>query len=286
MIFEEAFTQFRGRSYFEYGNEQVFMHGLRLAAGLASQLKGEAQILGQLEHWLGQECFPGTLRQLWQEAIAGARLIRQRALLEEININIANVILEDLMRLIPRKKALKIIILGTGKVAGLFSQQNSAESKLYFVSHKNRSRAEELACWSAGTVISFQDLTYLLPQADALISAASCPHFLLRKDDVARMHRKQVLYIYDLALPRNIAPEVAVVEKILLRNLDDLSLLCKDHNAKIASWLSLAERLAGEIIENRRIRESFRNHTHWNKAESIGIEAGARGLALTEEVVS
>ncbi|MDP2941835.1 MAG: hypothetical protein Q8N85_06275, partial [Candidatus Omnitrophota bacterium] len=257
---------FPGNAYFLEGRINVFRHALRLCCGLCSQLKGELEIMQQIDGW--RRGLPLGLRGIWQAAYLKALSIRKASGLDGPAVNIANVVYEEMKRISGENEA-QAIIIGTGRIAELFSLQKPRFLRLSFASHKNKKRGRELAEQSGGALFSFQELKGLLPEADFLISATKGPHFLLRKQDVkaAAVGRSKPLYIYDLALPRDIEPSVKNLEGVILKDLDDLTLNYEEFNLKIKNKLDLADYL---------IEEAVSDYTHRVPAEQAGVGAGAR----------
>ncbi|RJP29600.1 MAG: hypothetical protein C4533_01000 [Candidatus Omnitrophota bacterium] len=247
-----SYGNFFENGYNKLGEKEVFLHALRLASGLESQLKGEAQILDQLESWCLQGPLPYALRQLLSEALILSGQIRLKSGLYGHADNIAGLVIRQLSVLPMRKDKFKIALLGTGKVAELFSRLPFDNIFISFVAHKNLSKARYLAGECRGGVSSFADLPYLLLDVDALVAATASPHFVLREDHFISSIEKRTspLYIYDLALPRDIDPKVSKLKNVILRNQDDLKAEFEEHNRRLNRKISLAERLIDEVAYN------------------------------------
>jgi len=246
--FSRAFPDFSRRAYFKYGWDEVFRHGLRLSCGLESQLQGELQILNQLEAWSGKESFNLALKSFWQEIIFLSKKIRRETGLDAHYDNIVPLIYYDFINRAGSAASFKVIVAGTGKIAELFAKYKMSQAHLSFISHKNYIKAESLAGISGGKAYTFKDLPRLLLEADIFISATSSPHYILGKSHFkdAASSRTHQLYVYDLALPRDIEPEVAGIDGILLNNLEDLDRLFQRRNIEKKDMASVAS----DLIEN------------------------------------
>ncbi|TRZ49872.1 hypothetical protein D4Q80_01200 [bacterium] len=251
--FSMAFPDFSRRAYFKYGKDEVFRHSLRLACGLESQLHGELQILNQLETWSGQGSFNSALKSFWQEIIFLSKKIRSKAGLLTHYDNIAPLIYYDFINHRGSSGLFKAIVVGTGKIAELFAQYRMPQAQLNFISHKNYIKAELLAGISGGKAYTFKELPGLLLEADIFISATSSPHYIFKKiyfeDAISR--RVHQLYVYDLALPRDIEPEVAGIDGILLNNLEDLDRLFQMRNIEKKDMTSIASDLIENAVRER-----------------------------------
>jgi len=250
----ESFTcvfsgSFKG-AYIEYGHDKVFEHGLNLACGLKSRLKGELQISRQLEAWVDREDFPVSLKNIWGRIITIEKEIRARSGLDRGTIDIAELIFDDIKRNINTKKGAKILVIGTGKVASLIAEKSPGGMRLSFVARKKRSRAERLAHFSGGTALRREEMKSALITACAVISATSSPHYVLAANDFAdaiRQRRKRPLYIYDVALPRDVAPDVSEISFVKIKNPDTLiSNFYQKNTVFAAPALLLAEKLIKE----------------------------------------
>lgn len=246
--FLRMFPELSGRALVIYGRQQVFRHLLRLACGIESQLQGEVQILQQLEAWYNQNSFEPGLKGLIRDAVYRAKDIRNRCGLFSPENNIAAIIYHDIERNLVNIFRYNVVVLGTGKIAELFSASRPQQARLYFAGHKNFSKAKLLAQQAEGKVISLPEAFEIASNADVLIGATSSPHFLLSSGDLSSIVRLRTrpLYIYDLALPRDIEPEAAMLPGVVLRNLDTLHYLFEENNFRIREKIKLAEYLCNQ----------------------------------------
>jgi len=247
---KNSISKFVDNIYIEVGYKQVYEHALRLASGLESQLRGEKQIVNQLKIWLEQDKFPVVLKELWLEVLVLADKLRLYSGLDKINDNLASLIFKELSVLLKTEKKIEMVIFGTGKVAELFASENISRVNLTFVSHKNILKAQSLADMSGSKVIDFKNTKGIFPEADVLISASSSPHFILNKRDFSNLDLKsdKPLYIYDLAMPRDIDPEVGSLKNIVLKNLDDLKYIFDYPQKYNQNYFNCAEYLIKDVL--------------------------------------
>lgn len=254
-VFMKNFVGFSGNSRMVYAKESVFTHILRLACGLESQLQGELQIVEQLESWLCKGSFAQNLRGLFQRALNLSKEIRSRCGLDISRNNLATIVYSDIKKHLDNDGRYDIIILGTGKIAELFAEFRPENARLYFAAHRNFLKAKLLAQQAKAEAILLHEIRVAnapVLAADILIGATSSPHQVLDFDDASRIIklRKKPLYVYDLALPRDIDPRVAQLPGVILQNLDSLQLLFADENSRIKERIGLAEYLCGEAIKS------------------------------------
>lgn len=262
--------------YLNHGKERVIQHALELASGLHSQILGEGQIYQQLNSWLRQKSVSEPIKNLWIKVLELTQNIRAKSGISERNTNIADIILRDLSYRIGSNRQKEIVVVGTGKIAELIANRRMPGVNLHFVSRKKENKAKQLAKASGGKAILLDNLFEALISADGLISATASPHHILGKEGFLKIanKRNKNLYIYDLALPRDIDPKIRGLQGVLLQNLDDLSILFKEHNRNLKYYIQQAEGLIeGSIgIIKEKLHES--SNQSWNQAEPVSLKAG------------
>jgi len=272
-LFQSRFPDIFGNAYIKEGRGKVIRHALRLASGLESQLFGEGQIMEQLKSWKSQDSFPPLLKNIWSEILGLAHDIRVRSALNKSQHSIAELVLEDLIPRVSLNGRKKVVVIGTGKIAQLFAESCTAGINLYFVSRKKHSRARQLAKRAGGRAILMDDLSDALMTADVLISATSSPHYVLRKHQLFPItgKRKGILYIYDLAVPRDIEPDVKNIAGVCLQDLDDLAPIFRRHNQRLSRHVQRTEVLVERVI--RTIKEGdIYAHQSGNAPQPAGLE--------------
>lgn len=223
-LLKDKFRPLFNNAYAKYGQEKVFKHLVRLAAGLESQIRGELQIYSQLGAWAGQDDLPPKLAGLAHDALLAAHDVRMKNGFNKPDSNIAVFVYKKILSEIHPNKLLDIVVIGTGKIAELFAAYKPQGVRLYFAAHKNILKAEGLARKAQGKALFLKELPECLKTADVLISATASPHRVFDKNYFLKIaaSRKQELYIYDLALPRDVAPVVKSIDGIILKNIDEV----------------------------------------------------------------
>jgi glutamyl-tRNA reductase len=247
--FEAKFSVFQN-SYLRL-SEPAFLHALSLASGLDSQIIGEKEVIKQLKFWIEDKDFPHDLKVIWEDILSLARKIRVESGLDKVGQNIAQIVLRDIARIGSGLETCKIAIIGTGKVAEIFAQENSPRFKFYFFSKKNYKRANQLAGNCGGKAFLLEDLDYALNSIEVLISATKASHYILKREKLEEMlkKRKQPFHIYDLSIPRSIEPSTEDAKGVILKNLENLKHLFAKHNQELIFYRKKAEQLANELLE-------------------------------------
>jgi glutamyl-tRNA reductase len=116
--------------------------------------------------------------------------------------------------------------VGAGKMSELSARhlRRSGASHI-FVTNRTYERALELATLFQGTPVEYSKFLSLLPEVDILIASSGAPHYILQKTDmqhVISVRRNKPMFLIDIAVPRNIAPDVNEVDNVFLYDIDDL----------------------------------------------------------------
>jgi glutamyl-tRNA reductase len=224
--FQTRFDEYFAGAYIIYGEDSVLKHLARLAAGLESQIKCESQIYEQICNWAGRKDFPIALANLAHDALLAGHEIRAVSGGHRNANNIATLLYEQLSKGHDSDELLNIVVAGTGKIAELFASYKPQGPRISFAAHKNILKAEVLAAKTDGKAFFLKDLPRLLLKADILISATSSPHRVFDRNYFSKIavSREKELYIYDLALPRDVDPAAKHIKGIVLKNIDEVIL--------------------------------------------------------------
>jgi len=271
-IFESCFKN----AYIKSGHGEVFRHGLRLACGLESQLKGEAEIMQQLEAWVGHDDFPASIKAMWEAIIKAGREIRSKSGLDEEALDIAELAFGDIKKNTAPGKAVKIMVIGTGKVAALIAEKKPEWTRLAFVARKKRSKAEKLAYLSGGSILLREEMRKHLSATDAVISATSSPHHALTARDFEHSFktRRRTLYIYDMAMPRDVAPDVHAIPFVRIKDSGDLTSDFHRKNSRLTGAIELAQSLIEETALKNREFKGVKKNTNRHAAEPACSKTG------------
>lgn len=247
----EAFEKF----LYYYQNDKAVEHLLKVACGLDSLILGEDQILGQIKrsHQSAVEaCTSGTFfNKLMPMAINTGKRARSETGINKgavsvcsEAVNLANSILKDIT-----DKTLMIV--GAGKIGKLAALNFLAQGiKEVLIFNRTKETANLLAKKIGGNAVVLNNITEGLLKADIIISSTGAPHYIIKKEqivDAQKLRKKKTpLVLIDLAVPRDIDPNLRDIEGIILYDIDDFkkfSLLTISLRKKEASKVS-------EIIKN------------------------------------
>ncbi len=209
---------------------QAVRHAFRVASGLDSMVLGEPQILGQMKQAMHAAEEAGTLgthlHQLFQRALSVAKEVRSNTAIGRNVVSMAAASVQLGMRLFESLQSCHVLFIGAGDMIKLCAAHFAAQHPAC-MTIANRS-AEQGACLAkryGARAIRLDELAAYLPQQDIVVSCTASPHPIiglgLAEEAVqARPHRP--LLMVDLAVPRDIEPEVGKLGAVSLHTVDDL----------------------------------------------------------------
>jgi glutamyl-tRNA reductase len=213
-------------------DKETISHLFNVAAGLDSQIVGETQILEQVRFAFEEAkkvcCMDAIMDNAFSSALRAGKSVREQTNISKGNTSIGNIAISLIKARIESLSDKKVLIIGVGKVSELLAGYLKKEGALaIFVSNRTFLKAKELAESLGAVAIKFDQLKEKLKEVDVVISATKSPHFILRNADILEAHRP--LLIIDLALPRDVEPEVRYINGIELYCLDDLSYIIENN---------------------------------------------------------
>jgi glutamyl-tRNA reductase len=206
-------------------------HAFRVASGLDSMVLGEPQILGQLKDAVRAAEEAGamgtTLHQLFQRSFAVAKAVRSSTEIGAHSISMAAASVRLAGQLFEDLSDIKILFVGAGDMIELAATHFAAKKpKAIVIANRTLERGEALAARFGGQVMHLADLPNRLHEFDAVVSctASTLPIIGLGAVERAVKARKsRPMFMVDLAVPRDIEPEVRQLSDIYLYTVDDLA---------------------------------------------------------------
>ena len=216
--------------YIYYDRDAVH-HLFMVSASLDSMIVGEAQILGQLKeayrHAAKLNCTGTLLNRLLHKAFSVAKRVRTGTAIGSSAVSISYAAVQLAKKIFGNLKDKKVLLIGAGEMAELAAEhlvgQGVAE---VVVANRTLSRGMELAKRFHGRAVSFDELLGQLEQVDIIISSTGSPTIILRQADVRpvmRARRNRPLFFIDIAVPRDLDPDLNDMENVYLYDIDDLS---------------------------------------------------------------
>lgn len=297
---------------YEYRDADAVRHLFRVASSLDSMVVGEPQILGQVKESYTAARTVGAvgpeLERLLQSAFAAAKKVRTETQIGASSVSIASVAVDLARKIFGSLEGKRVLLVGAGKMSELAARhlmQHGAGSLL--IANRTHERAVRLAQSFNGHVIRFDDLHAHADEADILITSTGSTEFLFRTPHAQQfLHRRRnrPMFFIDIAVPRDVDPEINRLDGIFLYDIDDLQSVAASNLADRGLEARRAESILEEELERFRRRsdtldvvpalvdlqaaaeemrqaELLRNHAHLRSLtpqQREAIESITRGL--------
>ena len=216
---------------------QSIEHLFRVACGLDSMVLGETEILGQLKKAyqiaLEQGHTGARLNKAFQKAFNVAKQIRTETNIQRGSVSVGSVAVELAEKIFETLADRDVMVLGAGETSEKTARAlMSRGARSILVSNRSYERAAELAGQLNGRAIHFEDWGSVSETVDIIISSTSAPHYILDRpklEPLMRRRRNRSLLLIDIAVPRDIDPEVNMLEGVYLYNIDDLQAIADNY---------------------------------------------------------
>jgi glutamyl-tRNA reductase len=214
-------------------DSEAVRHAFRVAAGLDSMMIGEPQILGQMKEAARQAQDAGSLgthlHQLFQRSFSVAKEIRTSTEIGAHSVSLAAVAVRQAKRIFEDLGQTSVLFIGAGEMIELTATHFAAQNPKHMViANRTMERGELLAKKIGAKVQRLADLAETLHQFDIVVSCTASTLPLIGKgmvESALKQRRRKPIFMVDLAVPRDIEPEVAKVDDVYLYTVDDLGRL-------------------------------------------------------------
>src|SRR5688572_18820532 len=221
-----------GRYLYRRAGDEVALHLFRVVAGLDSMVLGEAEVQGQVReaYQRSAEAEPsmtGTvLNRLFQTALSVGGRVRSETSVGEGTASVASVAVDLARKIFGDLRGRRVLVLGAGDTAERVVATLGREGvQGVVVANRTYDRALDLAGRLSGRAVRLEEITRALADADIVLTSTSAPHPLITRANLAAAHPgglARPLLMVDIAIPRDIEPEVGALPNVFLYNVDDL----------------------------------------------------------------
>jgi glutamyl-tRNA reductase len=227
---------FSSHLYHHYDYDAV-RHLFTVSSSLDSLVVGEAEILGQVKsaYMFGlQEGVTGkVLNNLFQNAFAAAKKVRTSSSIGRQKVSVASVAVEFAQKIFSDFSDKTVMIIGAGEM-GELTLKHIVEKGISAVIVANRTyhKAVDLANEYNGMAIKYESFMDNMHQADVVISTSGAPHYIIfpkQMPQVLRARRNKPMLLIDIAVPRDIHPDLQKVENVYLYDIDDLQKIVSEN---------------------------------------------------------
>lgn len=216
---------------YTHPDRNAVRHMFRVACGLDSMVLGEPQILGQLKESVRTAEQAGTLgtvlHKLLQKSFSVAKEVRSSTAIGANIVSMAAAAVHLASRIFEQMSDTRVLFVGAGEMVQLCAQHfTSANPAKITIANRSLHRAQALAAEIGGEAIALETLGEALPQYDIIVSCTGSPLPLIghgMAERALRARRWRPMVMVDLAVPRDIEPEVAKLSDVFLYTVDDLA---------------------------------------------------------------
>jgi glutamyl-tRNA reductase len=252
-------------------------HFFRVASSLDSMVVGEPQILKQAKdaHACAlREGRLGTLLDgLCRRAFQAAKRVRTETDIARNPVSISYAATELAKTIFGDLTGRSVLVLGAGEMSELtLKHLLAAGAETVYVSTRHFERAVEVARGVGGEAVAFNRMKEYLERVDIVISSTAAPHALVQRADVVpmmRRRRNRPVFFIDIAVPRDIDPDVNKVDNVYLYDIDDLQRVVDEN---------LEERRREAVRAEEIIESEVESYRRWY----LGLAAGPTIAALRE----
>jgi glutamyl-tRNA reductase len=216
---------------YTFPSEEAVRHAFRVASGLDSMVVGEPQILGQMKEAVRAAESAGTLgttlHKLFQKSFAVAKEVRTTTEVGANSVSMAAAAVKLAGRIFPSIAEQSVLFIGAGEMIELCATHFAAQAPARLaVANRTLERATALAHRFNGQAIELRSLPEQLHEYDIVISSTASSLPILGKglaERALKTRRHRPMFMVDLAVPRDIEPEVGELDDVFLYTVDDLA---------------------------------------------------------------
>ncbi len=233
----EGGHQVAGDELYTLAEPQSLHHLFKVACGLDSMVLGETEILGQLKTAYDLALKHGhtgaRLNKAFQRAFHAAKHVRTHTNIQRGSVSVASVAVELAEKIFTSLGDREVLVIGAGDTSEKTARALlSRGAKSIIVANRSLDRAQSLAGELGGRAVSFDDWAGEFSKIDIVISSTAAPHHILDRaklEPLMKVRRQRPLLLIDIAVPRDIDPEVNDLENVYLYNVDDLQGIADDY---------------------------------------------------------
>lgn len=242
--------------FFQLERVEAARHLCRVVSGLDSMMLGETEIFGQTKQAyqaaLEAGCTAGVLNRLFQRAFGIGKRVRTETTIQEGATSVGNVAVDLAEKIFGHLANSEVMVLGAGEMSRITAQSlMSRGARSIFVANRSFDRARALAAEMKGHAVLFDDWLKTLENVDVVISSTGSPHPIVHRshiEQVRKARKFRPLFLIDIAVPRDIEPDVAQIEEVYLYDIDALESLADEARLRRQAQIELCERIIEEEL--------------------------------------
>ena len=246
--------------FYRLMDDVALTHIFRVSSSLDSMVLGEPEITGQVKQAWAQAQQAGTtgrfLDAVMQKALTVSKRARTETAIGSSAVSVPYATVELSRNVLGELAGREVLLIGAGKMSDRAAHYlMKAGAKQLKVMNRSLDRAEEMAKKMGATAVSFEDRGKHLKTADIIVSSTACPHYILscqEAEEIARQRQHKPMVMIDIAVPRDIDPDVREIEGIHLFDMDDLEQVVQRNAVGRQAAAEAAERIVQAEVEGFR----------------------------------
>ncbi|HEX5756359.1 MAG TPA: glutamyl-tRNA reductase [Arenimonas sp.] len=243
---------------YAHHDEAAVRHLFRVATGLDSLILGEPQILGQVKDaWASAregKAMRSALDRLFQQSFAVAKRVRTDTRIGAHPVSVAFAAVRLARQVFAELDRATVLLIGAGDTIELAARHLvDAKAQRLLVANRTLDHAQALASRFGGYALPLSELNRHLPEADIVISATAAREPILGKAAVQaalKVRRHRPMFLLDLAVPRDLAPDIAELSDVYLYTVDDLEQVIEEGRASRREAAQQAEAIIDLQVEH------------------------------------
>jgi len=241
-----------------YRDIDAVLHLFRVASSLDSMVMGEPQILGQIKDAyrmaVDRHATGVLLNRLTHHAFQVAKRVRSETEIAGNAVSVSYAAVELAKKIFGSLKGKSALLIGAGEMSELAARHLIRQGAgNIFIANRTIARAQQMAEEFHGVAVSFDEFPSFLPEVDIVIASTGAPGYILTAPMVAaalkkHKHKQHMLFLIDIAVPRDIEPEVGELDNVYLYNIDHLQDVVDANRAMRRGEALRAEELIAEEV--------------------------------------
>ena len=241
---------------YSYVNDEAVRHLFSVASSLDSMILGEPQILGQLKQaYRKASACRATgviLNHLLHKAFSVAKRVRTETAVASSAVSISYAAVELAKRIFGTMQGHRAMLIGAGEMAELAAThliKNGVDEIV--VANRTFAKAEKLAEFYRGRAVPFEDLARHLESVDIVITSTGSQEPIIRARDirsVLKARRNRPMFFIDIAVPRDVDPDVNGLDNVYLYDIDDLKEVVEENLSGRREEASKARQIVDEEV--------------------------------------
>jgi glutamyl-tRNA reductase len=246
-----------GPNLYSLSGPEALGHLVRVASGLDSLVMGEPQILGQFKTAVSEARRAGTvgaeLGRTLDHVLAVAKRVRTESGIGQNPVSVAFAAVRMARHIFDDFSQTTALLIGAGEMIELVARHlKEAGVPRLIIANRTVARAEQLAAVHGGEAITLSQIPQHLARADIVVSCTASQLPILGKgavEQALRARRRKPMFMVDIAVPRDIEPQVAELRDVYLYSVDDLKQIIDENLRAREQAAEKAEHIVAEGVE-------------------------------------